>query len=172
MPQSANSQPPAPKRRSGIWIIINLLLVAAAAYILYRREHAPAEGPSETAASAAVSTPVPAASPSATPATVLNRVAAASPDPAVATPEPPIVLSSVDRRALPRQVTLTKAVDFILLSEGKQIGSIHAVPGVSVDLVDVGSDGEIEVQMGGARQTIPAADTDIEKRVRTLLKYR
>jgi hypothetical protein len=41
-----------------------------------------------------------------------------------------------------------------------------------VDLVDVGSDGEIEVQMGGARQTIPAADTDIEKRVRTLLKYR
>jgi hypothetical protein len=43
---------------------------------------------------------------------------------------------------------------------------------VQVDLVDVASDGEIEVQMGGVRQTIPAADTDVESRVRTLLKYR
>ncbi len=82
------------------------------------------------------------------------------------------MLSSVDRRALPRQVILTKPVDFILLSDGKQVGSVHAAAGVRVDLVDVASDNEIEVQMGGVRQTIPASDTDIENRVRALLKYR
>jgi hypothetical protein len=149
------------------------MLVAAAAYILYKREHPTAEAPGENVAPATASTPAAVAAPTAMPAPVSKPVAAAGPvAPVAATPEPPIVLSSVDRKALPRQVMLTKPVDFILLSDGRQIGSIHAVPGVSVDLVDVASDGELEVQMGEARQTIPAADTDIEKRVRALLKYR
>ena len=169
--RSLKREPPPPKKRSGIWIVINLLLVAAAAYILYKREHAPAEAP-EIPPPVSVSTPAPGTPPVATSVPVTRPVPTATPAlVAAATPEPPIALSTVDRRALPRQVMLTKPVDFILLSDGKQIGSIHAAPGVSVDFVEVASDGEIEVQMGGARQTIPASDTDIESRVRKLLKY-
>jgi hypothetical protein len=169
-PLSPKINAPPPERRSGIWIVINLLLAGAAVYILYRRQHAPAEAPPPIPAPVLVSTPAPA--PSAAVETP-KPIPTARPAPvAAATPEAPIVLSSVDRRALPRQVILTKPVDFILLSDGKQVGSIHAAAGVQVDLVDVASDGEIEVQMGGVRQTIPAADTDVESRVRTLLKYR
>ena len=158
--------PSAPERRSSIWIVINLLLVGAAVYILYKRQHAPAEAPIP-GEPAAVSTPPPSASPS----PIVAVASTPAPMTVAATPEPRIALSTVDRRALPRQVLLLKPVDFIILSQGQQVGSVHAAAGVWVDLVDVASDGQIEVQMGGIRQTIPAADTDIESRVRQLLKY-
>lgn len=105
---------------------------------------------------------------------VLNPRPAPTPGPVLrpsAAPEPPIALASVNRRALPRQVMLLKPVDFVILADGKPIGSVHAPAGVLVELVDVASDGGIEVQMGGAQQTIPAADTDVDSRVRRLLQY-
>ena len=111
----------------------------------------PAEARPPVPAPMAMSTPAPSTLPVAMAVASPRPVPAASLAPrATPTPEPPIALASVNPRFLPKQVILLKPVDFVILADGKQIGSVHAAAGVWVDLVDVASDGEIEVQMGGS----------------------
>lgn len=135
-----------------------MVLIGAAVSVIYRREHpsTASESPFVTPAPAAVATPAATPTPAPIPA---------------ATPLPPFELSKVDPRALPRQVVLLKPVDFVLVAQGKQIGSAHANTGVQVDLVGVVSDSQVLVRMGQSQQTIPAADTDVEARVRALSRY-
>lgn len=142
------------------------MLVCTVAYVLYTRERRapvelPLQAPAQTPTPMPAATPEPGAIPALTP---VPRPAAA------ATPEPPVPLSQVDRRALPREVTLLKPVDFVLLSQGQPIGSARAAAGVRVSLVGVVNDSEIEVQMGDSRQTIPSSSTDIDARVRVILR--
>ncbi|MEI6352086.1 MAG: hypothetical protein WCP06_13390 [Verrucomicrobiota bacterium] len=111
-------------------------------------------------------TPKPTPVSEATPAPEATPVALATP---ISTPEPPIALNELSHRYLPQQVSLTRPTEFAIVANGKQIGSAIAPTGMQLKLIAVHGD-QLEVQKNGTTKLIPAADTDIQKRVKVLMR--
>lgn len=84
-------------------------------------------------------------------------------------PEAPVDLSSLERRFWPKQVKLTKAVQFVIASNGKEIGRVAAPIGMPVKVLDIrGSQLEVEMATGSVSRMVLATDTDFQERVRDL----
>jgi hypothetical protein len=83
--------------------------------------------------------------------------------------EQPIALSTLDRRFVPGQVTLLKPTEIPILFNGKPAGKISTPAGTVLNLASIQGD-QVEVQEGESTRLIPATDTDIMLRVRTLMR--
>jgi hypothetical protein len=123
-----------------------------------------------TPAPEASSTPEPSAQPAAS-----QVVADSTTKPeAVAIPSarPEAVdLSTLDRRYWPRLVKLSKGVDFAIVINGQTAGKASAPAGVLVRLVEIrGAQLVVAMATGSAPQTVAASDTDIQDRVREIMK--
>jgi len=127
---------------------------------------------SETPAPEVSATPEPSAQPASTPSQVVADSTTKSE--AVATPsaQPEAVdLSALDRRYWPRLVKLSKGVDFAIVINGQTAGKAAAPAGVLVRLVEIrGAQLVVAMATGSAPQTVAASDTDIQDRVREIMK--
>ena len=138
--------------------------------------------PAPQAVATPTPTPAPAPEPTATPEPVIavaavptpEATATPTPEPVVVPPmpavsEPAIVLSEVDRRYLPQQVKLVRPVEFPIMSNGQQIGSVVSPAGLPVKLVSLQGN-QLEVQNGDSVKLISPSETDVEERVRILMR--
>lgn len=105
------------------------------------------------------------------------EAAAPTPSAEVATPKPSatpaeIDLSSIDRRYWPRLVKLNKDIQFSILgSHNELVGQVAAPAGVMVKLLEVrGTKLVVAMATGSAPQPVDAADTDIQERLREIMK--
>ena len=130
---------------------------------------------SEAPAPEAAATPFFAATPEPT----VPPVAAAAPptEAVVASPTPPakpeeIDLGSVDRRYWPRMVKLSKDMQFSIVdSKGRLSGQVAAPAGVMVKLLEIrGAKLVVAMPTGSAPQPVDMADTDIQERLREIMK--
>lgn len=98
--------------------------------------------------------------------TAVNPTAtAATPDVTAASTPAPVDLSSVEHRLWPKLIKLKKRVEFEVSFGGKAVVN----PGVMVKLRNIqGSRIEVEMTNGSKPILIPAADTDIEERIRLM----
>lgn len=137
-------------------------------------ESSEAAEPAPAATPFFASTPEPSAQPviavSSTPAEEAARPAASAAASGPGNGEA-VDLAALDRRYWPRMVKLNKAVDFAIVINGKEAGKAAAPAGVMVKLLEINGD-KLSVSMatGSAPATVAAADTDVEERVREIMK--
>ena len=170
------------------WNCVVVVLAVAICYVLFLKGYvnrvlttpinALVVTPSPTPESTPVpATPTPAAE---TPTPVPTPMPEATPTPAPeATPTPAATatpsdldaeLSNADARTLPRQVKLSRAVEFPIMANGVQAGSASVPPGVPVKVIGIEGN-NVVVQCGGVTQRIPASSTDIVDRIRVLKQF-
>jgi hypothetical protein len=89
---------------------------------------------------------------------------------AVATPIPgPVTLGDLNRSRAnwPKDVTLKKTIDFPAVMDGKVVGSVKAIAGTEVQLVEI-KNGKAGVEFQGGGALVDAADTDLLERAQAI----
>jgi len=117
--------------------------------------------------------PVFATTSDATPQPTPEPAVSSSPTPAETTAAPSapetVDLATLERRFWPRQVKLSKAVEFAIVINGQAAGKASVPAGMMVKLLEIqGAQLSVEMATGSAPKMISADDTDIQERVREI----
>jgi len=149
------------QRQGGVsfWDLLILILAGVLVYLLYIRGHLDKYLPVQYQYAAAAN-----AAP--------GGDDASSPPSAAGSPaNSPIDLARVERRYWPKMISLQRAMEFPVIIEGKEVGSVKVPEGRMFPLLEIRGK-EVVIKNGEARQTIAAGDTDVLLRVHQLMGRR